>query len=320
LTLDPTFVERHMPAGAPFNSTIFTQPTIDWADRVQPQSTAVLPTYDNLAGGTYEWGNEEFYDQNITSRATFWNRQRTCANSPDGYCIEPMFRSVARFDWIMDQHARKPDNYVMGTTAPIPDNTTGGLVRNNTVPHHGVLDSLRVRVVLTHPDISQLRLELTNPAGVTITLKEAGTGSGANLNGWYPTDFTPAQPLSGLYGVNVNGVWRLRIIDTQAGGTGTFTSYTLEAWYNDTWPGTPGQYYSVQMRDLCGRYALTGDNRSALTDNVAVGMLSYKTAPEKPNQTGDILWGFDPYRYEHDQMVEAIRWVLGEHFGLPMRP
>ncbi len=228
-----------------------------------------------------------------------------------------MFRAIARYDWIRDRHLLKPDTYTNGTSAPIPDNNAAGVVRNFDVKDHGDLDSLRVRVNITHPDISQLQLQLTNPAGVTIVLKAAGTGSGANLNGWYPTDFEPAQPLSDLYGSDVGGLWRLRLIDNQSGGTGTFTSYTLETWYDDTWPVG---YYNVIMSQLCGRYALTVGNQAAKTNDVVIGLLSYKTAQEKPSQVGDILWGFDPYRYDHVQMTKVIRWTLGEHFNLPMRP
>ncbi len=314
VTLDPTFEERHMPAGAPFDDVIFTEPTIDHLDLATPQPGSA-PYYDNLQN-TYSWGDEEFYDQVIVDRSTPWQRQN-CANAPDGRCLEPMFRSIARYDWIRDQHESKPDNYSNSTAAAIPDNNAGGVVRNYTVTQHGLLDSLRVRVAITHPNITQLRLELTNPAGVTIVLKEAGTGSGANLNGWYPTDFTPAQPLDGLYGTDVNGLWRLRVIDTQAGGTGSFTSFTLETWYDDTWPVG---YYNVIMSQLCGRYALTVGDQSSKTNDVVVGLLSYKTAQEKPSQVGDILLGFDPYRYNHTQMTSVIRWVLGEHFNLPMRP
>jgi subtilisin-like proprotein convertase family protein len=312
VSLDGDFAARHMPGGVPFDETIFTEPTIDHLD-IQ---ASYPPYYDNLVNA-YSWGDEEFYDQVIADRSTHWDRQN-CANSPDGgLCLEPMFRAVARYDWIRARHLPKPDSYSNTQSIAIPDNNAAGVVRTFTVREHGDLDSLRVRVNITHPNISQLRLELMNPAGVTIALKEVGTGSGANLNGWYPTDFTPAEPLSGLYGTDVGGMWRLRIYDREAGGTGTFTSYTLETWYDDTWPVG---YYAVPMSSLCGRFALTPNDQASKTNDVVVGLVSNKTAQEKPSQVGDVLWGFDPYRYDHVQMTEVIRWVLGEHFNLPMRP
>jgi hypothetical protein len=41
---------------------------------------------------------------------------------------------------------------------------------------------------------------------------------------------------------------------------------------------------------------------------------------DKPNQRGDVVWGFDPYRFNNDHMRAAVRWVLGEYFGLTMLP
>jgi subtilisin-like proprotein convertase family protein len=312
VTLDPEFAGRHMPGGAPFPSTIFTDPTIDHLD-LTPPIQPNRPYYDDLQN-PYNWGDEEFFDQKIVDRNTPWQKQE-CVGAPNDLCLEPMFRTVARFDWIRDRHAVTPDNYTNSSNGSITYNNP--LDRIYTVTEHGDLDSLRVRVNITHPNISQLRIELSNPAGVTIVLKEAGTGSGANLVGWYPTDFAPAQPLSGFYGTNVHGVWRLRVTGTVAGVTGTFNSFTLETRYDDPWPVG---YYNADMVTLCGRYGLAVGGQSATTNNVVVGVLSHKTAQQKPSQVGDILWGFDPYRYNHAQMTEAIRWVLGEHFNLPMRP
>jgi subtilisin-like proprotein convertase family protein len=314
LTLDPAFVGRHMPGGAPFASTIFTDPTIDHVDLANPVQPNG-PYYDNLQN-PYNWGDEEFYDQKIVERNTPW-QQQTCEGAPNDLCLEPMFRTVARFEWIRDRHAVTPDNYTNSTSGAIPDNSAAGLLRNYTVTEYGDLDSLRVRVNITHPNISQLRLELSSPAGVTVVLKEAGTGSGANLNGWYPTDFTPTQPLSAFYGAGVHGVWRLRVIDTVTGATGTFNSYTLETRYDDPWPVG---YYVAVLQTLCGKYGLAVGEQASNTNNLVVGLLSHKTAQQKPSQVGDVLWGFDPYRFNHTQMTEAIRWVLGEHFNLPMRP
>ncbi len=85
---------------------------------------------------------------------------------------------------------------------------------------------------------------------------------------------------------------------------------------NDTWPEG---YYSVPMSQLCGRYALENLD-TAKTDGQVVGFLSYRTIDAKPSGRADVVWGFDPYRLDHGAMTDAIRWVLGEHFGLAMIP
>jgi hypothetical protein len=33
-----------------------------------------------------------------------------------------------------------------------------------------------------------------------------------------------------------------------------------------------------------------------------------------------VVWGFDPSRFARADMQDAIRWVLGGHFGLTSRP
>lgn len=315
LLLDSEFAARHMPGGAAFASAIFTEPLIDWQDESQS-------FYDNLTS-SWVWGDDEFYDQVIADRTTHWDRQQ-CDNSPvqEQRCLEPMFYAYARFDWIRNKHLTKPARQNSSPPAgQINDNDPAGALLTFNSLNHGTLDSLRLRVNITHPAISQLRLELTNPAGVTVVIKEAGTGSGANLVGWYPTDFTPANPLTPLYGGDVYGNWRLRIIDTQTGGRGSFGSTAsptaLETWFDDPWPVG---YYTQNLNQLCGRYALNQGATSARSHGVMIGLNSWKTAVDKPSQVGDILWGFDPYRFDHAQMKLAIRWVLGEHFNLFMRP
>jgi len=47
-----------------------------------------------------------------------------------------------------------------------------------------------------------------------------------------------------------------------------------------------------------------------------VGLLSHKSELAKPTRGGDVLWGFDPSRFDQTKIRKAIRWVLGQEFGL----
>jgi len=85
----------------------------------------------------------------------------------------------------------------------------------------------------------------------------------------------------------------------------------------DPWPVG---YYDSPMRNYCGRYGLRDNQQSAVTNNTVVGVVSYKNVAQKPSRRGDVAWGFDPYRFDHDGMTDAVRWVLIEYFGLPERP
>ena len=74
---------------------IGTEDTIDWRDLAEWNS--------NLLTVNYLWAMDEFYDENITStRPTPYSLQE-CEQGPNGYCVEPMFRGQARYDWLRDR-------------------------------------------------------------------------------------------------------------------------------------------------------------------------------------------------------------------------
>ncbi|MBD3220512.1 hypothetical protein GF314_04650 [bacterium] len=89
----------------------------------------------------------------------------------------------------------------------------------------------------------------------------------------------------------------------------------------DTWPegyyGDPGE---PGLDDYCGQRALDDAGTSALTSDQVTGFVTRKHLAQKPSGAGDVVLGFDPYRFDHEAMTEALRWVLGEHFGLVMTP
>jgi len=90
---------------------------------------------------------------------------------------------------------------------------------------------------------------------------------------------------------------------------------------DDTWPVG---YYDNQgqptLVSICGPAALTLDRSTARTNDRVTAFVARKTAPNKPSQVGDVVMGFDPYRFDNQEMRWVIRWVLGEHFGLSMNP
>jgi hypothetical protein len=198
LVVNPDFKATYFPAGGVFPDTIWTDPIIDWED-VDP-FRAWPPAPGDILRYAYRWSDDEFYNADIVGRGTPYDIQQGEAWGCDGPCVEPMFHSLARFDWV-----------------------------------------------------------------------------------------------------------RLK---------------RLEANPSDTWPdgyyGGPGQ--PPGLNTLCGPAALTVDNRSARTNNRIVAYIARKTAPDKPSQVGDVVFGFDPYRFDNAQMTRVIRWVLGQHFGLTMNP
>lgn len=190
LALDAEFQANYVPGGSAFEDTIWTDPVIDWNDPLFPDDRDVLAS-------SYTWGSDEFYNADIVSRNTPWTLQM-CEN--DGAvveCIEPMFHSISRFDWV------------------------------------------RIKRQEADPE--------------------------------------------------------------------------------DTWPvGYYGGQGQLQLSTQCGERGLNAARDRAVTHDQTVAFLTNKTAPNKPSQVGDIVFGFDPYRFDNAEMRRVIRWVLGEHFGLDM--
>ena len=83
------------------------------------------------------------------------------------------------------------------------------------------------------------------------------------------------------------------------------------------WPYS--QYTGQELDDGCGPLALTQyegiPQSSGRTNGRTYGYFSYKMFEDKPSGKADVYWGFDPYRFDHDETQKAIRWVL-DYFGL----
>ncbi|MEZ4387653.1 MAG: hypothetical protein R3D98_08760 [Candidatus Krumholzibacteriia bacterium] len=189
LAIDPAFKSEYMPGGEVFADTIWTEPGIDWNDNA-------MPTVGDVLAYPYYWGNDEFYNADRIGRGTGWDLQQGEEWGCEGLCIEPMFRSIARFEWV------------------------------------------------------KIKRQEVDPS--------------------------------------------------------------------DTWPeGYYGPPPLQSLNNLCGDKWRDPSFRSLTTDQT-VAFISNKTAESKPSQVGDVVFGFDPYRFDNVQMRKVIRWVLGEHFGLSM--
>ncbi len=80
--------------------TLLGNPLIDWRDD-EFSGLANLET-------PFPFYGEEFVNFNISFRTTPIIPQ-ACDDGPNGLCIEPMFTSFARFDWVREQHWAEGD-------------------------------------------------------------------------------------------------------------------------------------------------------------------------------------------------------------------
>jgi hypothetical protein len=191
VVLDDAFKSFHTIGPGVVADTMFTEPEIDWHDTVDAAADTM-----RLFHLTFPFRNDEFINANISTRSTVITPQACpdAPGSPDGMCVEPMFRGISRFDYI----------------------------RN----------------------------------------------------------------------------------------------YRWERGEAD-WPSS--RYDTFALEDGCGPLALTSfgetQNGSVRTNGKTYGYFSYKVVEDKPVQKADVYWGFDPYRFDHNESRKAIRWVL-QYFGL----
>ncbi len=158
--------------------------------------------------------------------------------------------------------------------AAIPDNNNNGVRSSLPVAQTGIVTGVHVKVDVTHPFISDLRVALVHPDGTTVLLHGGTGGSTANLHKIYPDNTAPAQSLDVLKGKSTEGVWQLLAVDGARGDSGVLDAWTLTLNFipgksattaangsytiADLWPGT----YTVVPRSPDGQF--TPDSRTAV--------------------------------------------------------
>lgn len=197
VVLDQAFRDHWLIGPGAVADTIGTEPTIDWQDAFYDLGDTL-----DVVHNTFPFRNDEFVDENISGTRSTQFALQECPDdlrAPGGLCIEPMFRGIARFDWLRERKRSQGD---------------------------------------------------------------------AN------------------------------------------------------WPA--GTYLPAELDELCGTQALAPfgglDRATARTNGRVYGYLSYKMTGDKPSQAPDVYWGFDPYRFDHVQSKQMVRWVLQEVFGLLVNP
>lgn len=131
--------------------------------------------------------------------------------------------------------------FTNSTQAAIRDRatTTSTIVINQDA----TVADLNVKVNLTHTYDSDLRIRLTSPTGVVVTLFQYHGGSGDNLTNTVFDDeaataisagaapfsgsFRPYAALSGFDNRNIRGTWTLSVYDRYSLDTGTLLSWSL---------------------------------------------------------------------------------------------
>ncbi len=121
--------------------------------------------------------------------------------------------------------------------------------------------------------------------------------------------------------------WQPAVCDEEPCLETMFRAYPRYDWVSDLqqaagktdWPRSlfPGPN---DLQSICGHAAISPISGRTLVEGQSLAFISHRLEENKPNRRGDVVWGFDPYRFAHEPVRQAIHWVLGEYFGLTMRP
>ncbi len=107
----------------------------------------------------------------------------------------------------------------------IPDGDFSGIDQTGTISCAGTVSKVFVGVQIDHVFRGDVKIDLTSPAGTTVTVKNDNFNSSPDIRGIYPLSLTPDNALSIFQGEDPNGTWTLNVADT----LGLFTG-DLESW------------------------------------------------------------------------------------------
>ncbi|HMG57927.1 MAG TPA: proprotein convertase P-domain-containing protein, partial [Kofleriaceae bacterium] len=122
-----------------------------------------------------------------------------------------------------------PEAVARGEAAPalaIPDETPAGVTSTIAIAPAGRARRIKIGVDITHTYIGDLIIELTNPAGMTITLHDRAGGATHNLTTTYDSSTTAA--LAAMINQPIAGDWTLRVRDVAVQDVGTLNRWTLQ--------------------------------------------------------------------------------------------
>lgn len=105
-----------------------------------------------------------------------------------------------------------PDNSVIGTHHTLNVGSTDNLT----------VESVQIRVQLSHNYLSDLQIQLTSPGGMTSVLMTPQNGMTTSVSNREMVLLSQA-----FYGETAPGNWRLEVFDTRAGNTGTLHSWSM---------------------------------------------------------------------------------------------
>ena len=109
----------------------------------------------------------------------------------------------------------------------IPDNDSAGISDSISVADSGKLKDLSVDLDLKHTYVGDLTISLTAPDGTSATLHKRSGGSSDDISGRFGDDLESADKLDVFKGHEINGDWKLSVVDSAGRDVGNLVSWGL---------------------------------------------------------------------------------------------
>jgi subtilisin-like proprotein convertase family protein len=200
------------------------------------------------------------------------------------------------------------------TLQDIPEGESNSLHTHVSVPESATLADVRVWLVITHTDNTELAATLQSPQRTQVPLFGAGQLFGQSIDGAHFSDLAPnsilsgTAPYTGVYrslvdlgafkGENVSGMWTLIITDTDSvsGNRGALASWGLQL---KTPPAAHVYYWDTFASGFFGQ-----------SDNVVLRFIAYPQ-PNHAATTGS-------YRYTNT-VAGPVQWPYSSATTFPFR-
>jgi subtilisin-like proprotein convertase family protein len=111
----------------------------------------------------------------------------------------------------------------------IPDDLPQGIQSTMAMAASGRVQSVKLRVSITHTYIGDLQVDLLAPSGKVARVHDRGGGSGDDLKATWESAGNAA--LAGLAGESLQGAWTLAVRDMERRDTGRLNWWSLEIAY-----------------------------------------------------------------------------------------
>ena len=110
----------------------------------------------------------------------------------------------------------------------VPDNDPNGVTDTIKVTTSGVLKDIKVKLDLRHTYVGDLDVKLIAPNGTEVKLHARGGRGNHDLVGVYGLDLRAVDDMKKLVGAQVQGDWKLKIVDLAGQDVGNLAEWALD--------------------------------------------------------------------------------------------